>query len=450
MRILAALIFFIAAPLHASEGQPNIVILLADDLGWGDVGFHGSQIKTPALDSLAKQGAELTQFYVYPVCSPTRAALMTGRYPMRYGLQIGVVRPWADYGLPLNERLLPEILKVVGYQTHIVGKWHLGQFEPEYLPTRRGFDHHYGHYLGMIDYFTHERNGGLDWHRDEATDTGAGYTTELLGDEAVGIIETHDSSKPLFLYVPFNAPHTPLQAPEAWIEKYSPIENENHRKYFAMVECLDHQIGRIERALKENGLWENTLLLFTSDNGGVPGSGSSMGGLRGRKGTLYEGGIRVPTLVVWPETIEEGEQNNNLFHITDLLPTLANIAGGSLEGCLPLDGIDQSGEFFEKGPSAEREILHNINSKRGAIRKGEWKLVVHFDPDGEIEQSELFHITVDPKEETDLSDKNPDKTAELTKSLFKYRGEAVIEKNGMGAMPEDFKIPKVWGEVNGS
>ncbi|MCA9449193.1 MAG: hypothetical protein KC931_18890, partial [Candidatus Omnitrophica bacterium] len=129
---------------------------------------------------------------------------------------------------------------------------------------------------------------------------------------------------------------------------------------------------------------------------------------------------------------------------------LANIAGGSLEGCLPLDGIDQSGEFFEKGPSAEREILHNINSKRGAIRKGEWKLVVHFDPDGEIEQSELFHITVDPKEETDLSDKNPDKSAELTKSLFKYRGEAVIEKNGMGAMPEDFKIPKVWGEVNGS
>src|SRR5262245_25774119 len=191
-----------AADDAAKPPQPNIVFLLADDLGWADVGWHGGEIQTPHLDRLAAAGARLEQFYVQPVCSPTRAALMTGRYPMRHGLQVGVVRPWAQYGLPLEERTLPQALQEAGYVTAICGKWHLGHFRPEYLPTRRGFDHQYGHYNGALDYFTHVRDGGFDWHRDDRVCHDEGYTTHLLAKEAVRLIRAHDGQKPLFLYVP--------------------------------------------------------------------------------------------------------------------------------------------------------------------------------------------------------------------------------------------------------
>ena len=181
-------LLFHSSSLGAAE-HPNIVFLLADDLGWSDVGFHQSAIKTPNIDMLAASGARLEAFYVQPVCSPTRAALMTGRYPMRHGLQVGVVRPWAQYGLPLEERTLPQALQEAGYVTAICGKWHLGHFQQAYLPTQRGFLHQYGHYNGALDYFTHIRDGGFDWHRDDKACQDEGYTTELLGKEAVRLIE---------------------------------------------------------------------------------------------------------------------------------------------------------------------------------------------------------------------------------------------------------------------
>src|SRR5438270_2513142 len=172
--------------------KPNILFLLIDDLGYTDVGFNGSTIKTPNIDRLAKSGARLSSFYVQPVCSPTRAALMTGRYPMRHGLQVGVVRPWAQYGLPLGERTLPQALREAGYETAICGKWHLGHFRPEYLPTRRGFDHQYGHYNGALDYFTHVRDAGFDWHRDDKVNRDEGYSTFLVAKEAVRLIRERD------------------------------------------------------------------------------------------------------------------------------------------------------------------------------------------------------------------------------------------------------------------
>ena len=192
--------------------RPHIVIIVADDLGWKDVGYHGSEIKTPHLDRLARAGVKLEQFYVQPVCSPTRSSLMTGRYPIRQGLQVGVILPWASYGLPLAERTLPQALKEVGYRTVMTGKWHLGLHERAYLPNQRGFDHHYGHYLGAIDYFTHERMGGLDWHRNGRTVREKGYTTNLISQEAVRCINDHDPRQPMLLYVPFNAPHGPPQS----------------------------------------------------------------------------------------------------------------------------------------------------------------------------------------------------------------------------------------------
>src|SRR3954467_605759 len=197
--LLCAALVLSCTQLSAAE-RPNIVYLLADDLGYTDVGWHGHEIKTPHLDKLAAAGARLEQFYVEPVCSPTRAALMTGRYPMRHGLQVGVVRPWAQYGLPLGERTLPQALKEAGYETALCGKWHLGHFRPEYLPTRRGFEHQYGHYNGAIDYFTHIRDGGLDWPRDDKASRDEGYSTHLIAREAARLVDAHDPARPLLLY----------------------------------------------------------------------------------------------------------------------------------------------------------------------------------------------------------------------------------------------------------
>src|SRR5262245_19427623 len=258
--LLASLCFLLFNSSVPAADRPNIVFLLADDLGWSDVGFHGSEIKTPNIDKLASGGAKLEAFYVQPVCSPTRAALMTGRYPMRHGLQVGVVRPWAQYGLPLEERTLPQELAEAGYFTAICGKWHLGHFQKAYLPTARGFSHQYGHYNGALDYFTHIRDGGFDWHRNDQVCRDEGYTTELLGSEAVKLIEEHGGKQPLFLYVPFNAPHSPLQAKQEYLDRYASIEAPQRRKYAAMVSCVDDQIGKIAAALEKKGLAKNTLI----------------------------------------------------------------------------------------------------------------------------------------------------------------------------------------------
>jgi len=211
--VVCFLLLFVLPATGAT--RPNVVFILADDLGYADCGFNGGkQIRTPHLDKLAAAGTVLESFYVQPVCSPTRAALMTGRYPMRHGLQVGVIKPGAPFGLPLGERMLPAALREAGYHTVICGKWHLGDFERAYWPNARGFDHAYGHLFGALDYFTRTRNGILDWYRNGERLQEEGYNTHLIAREAVKVVQAHDGKKPLFLYVPFNAVHTPLQVPD--------------------------------------------------------------------------------------------------------------------------------------------------------------------------------------------------------------------------------------------
>jgi len=445
--------------------RPNVLFILADDLGWGDVGFHGSEIKTPHIDRLAAAGTRLEQFYVQPVCSPTRAAFMTGRYPIRYGLHIGVVRPWAQYGLPLEERTLAQALQESGYVTAITGKWHLGHFEPGYLPTRRGFTHQYGHYNGALDYNTHERDGGFDWHRDDKVNRDEGYSTHLIAREASWLIAAHDPARPLFLYVPFNAVHAPHQVPERYTAPYAQLKGER-RTYAGMLAAMDEAIGEMIAALEKKGLRDNTLIFFCSDNGGPnPGVVTSNGPLRAAKGTVYEGGVRVPAVVAWTGKIKPGSVVDTPLHMVDWYPTLLNLAGASLAQNLPLDGRDAWPAITQGAPSPHADILHNVTRTGGAVRAGDWKLVVNGHvADGEEAGGgapaakkkgkkaapeggtaiELFNIRTDPYEKSNVAAQHPDIVTDLQARLSAYTRAAVPSKQAPA--PAGFKVPSVWGE----
>jgi arylsulfatase A-like enzyme len=461
--IIALLIWpalFMAANAQRNESttKPNILLILADDLGYADVGFTGGKdIKTPNLDLLAVGGARLDQFYVQPVCSPTRAALMTGRYPMRHGLQVGVVRPWAQYGLPLDERTLPQSLKEVGYVTALVGKWHLGHFQRAYLPTARGFDRQYGHYNGAIDYFTHIRDGGLDWHRDDSASYDEGYSTHLIAQEAVRFIREVGGSKPFFLDVSFNAVHAPHQVPDKYTGPYAHLK-EPRRTYAGMLAAMDEAVGQIVAALEEKGLRENTLIVFSSDNGGpAPGQVTDNGYLRSGKATLYEGGVRVAAFTSWKGRIKPGTVVKEPLHIVDWYPTLLKLAGATLTQKLPIDGLDAWPTIAAGKPSPHKEILLNATPDTGAIRAGDWKLVLSGGYNDEVsdiesgrqkasanETVELFNLADDPSEKTNLADKYPAKVTELRALYATLAAQAVLPK--IRPRSPDFKAPKVWGE----
>jgi len=266
--LLAGLMFIANSAFAASTTHPNIIYILSDDQGWKDIGYHGSDIKTPNLDELAKNGAQLNQFYAQAMCTPSRAALMTGRYPFRYGLQTLVIPSAGKYGLPTDERLLPQALKEVGYNTAIIGKWHLGHADKKYWPRQRGFDYQYGPLLGEIDYFTHSAHGIRDWFRNNEPVKESGYVTELLGADAVKYINKQEASKPFFLYLTFTAPHSPYQAPKKYLDQYPGIKEEYAKNYAAMTTAMDDQIGMIVKALDKKGLRDNTLIVYQSDNGG--------------------------------------------------------------------------------------------------------------------------------------------------------------------------------------
>jgi arylsulfatase A-like enzyme len=453
LKILLSCLFAcgLAQPTASAEdAPPHIVLIMADDMGWGDAGFNGGTIPTPNLDQLAAGGGRLDSFYVQPVCTPTRGALLTGRYPMRLGLQSGVIRPWATHGLPLDERTLPSALREAGYATAIFGKWHLGHSKPDYLPTRRGFDQQLGHYNGAIDYFTHERDGGHDWHKNDTAHYQKGYATELTANAAIECIIHHDPAKPLFLYLPFSAPHTLLQAPEPWIEKFSHIKNKNHRIYAAMMASMDEAIGKILASLEENGFdRENTLVFFCSDNGALDFLGSNKP-FRGQKAQLYEGGIRSPAVISWPGKIKPGTTVKEPLYIADLYPTLLKLAGADMEQEKKLDGRDAWPTIAHGQPSPHEVILHNVTAWSGALRMGKWKLLQNggqFANDTQPppeDHWELFDVVSDPGEKTNLFAEKPEVVADLRARLEAFRAEAVPANVPPNKAPPGFKTPKVW------
>lgn len=418
---------------RAAATRPHILYILADDLGFADMGYRGSDIATPNIDSLARGGVKLKQFYTQHICTPTRAALMTGRYPLRYGLQMGVIPSGASYGLDTTEQTLPAVLRSAGYRTSLVGKWHLGHADEKFWPRQRGFDSFYGALIGEIDHFEHSSHGVKDWFRDNRPIHETGYDTELFGAEAIRQISAHDRKIPLFLYLAFTAPHTPLQAPKAWLDRYAHIPDENRRAYAAMVSAMDHEIGRVLAALKARGMLEDTLIVFHSDNGGTRdkmyvGEGAvggdlpaSNGALREGKGSLYEGGVRVDAIVSWAGRLKPSEVSGP-FHVVDMLPTLAALVGAVPRPAGPLDGVNVWPAIAGAAPSPRKDLVLNVELSQGSVRDGDWKLVWTSPLPPRIE---LFNLRTDPGEATNIAEKHPEKVAELQDRVVRLAAEMV-------------------------
>ena len=430
-----------ARAAEAAPAKPNIIYILADDMGYADAGFNGGKdIKTPNLDLLARGGANLKSFYVQPVCSPTRSALMTGRYPSSTGIY-SVVKPRTPWGLKLEEQTLPQMLRSAGYETAISGKWHLGEFEPAYRPTQRGFDHQYGHWFGAIDYKTHLREGVLDWHRNDQACKDEGYSTHLIAREACRMIREKNPDKPLFLYLPFNAVHGPFQVPEKYSEPYTDLKG-IRRTYAGMLAAMDEAVGQVLAALDEKKIRDNTLILFSSDNGGPsPGRITSNGPLRAGKGTLYEGGVRVCAFANWPGRIPAGKTIDEPLHAVDWYPTLAKLTSARLEQKLPLDGLD-IWPVLTAGAKSPHEAIILCGTQRGqaAIRMGDWKLLVS--AGGKAKggaakgADQLYHLATDLGESRNVAADHPGKLKELRATYDQMMSTAAPSGEVAGRLKE--------------
>lgn len=428
--IAVAFAAFISSPATADQSanrpaKPNIVLILADDLGYADLSIHGSkQIKTPFIDQIAHDGLRFTNAYVSaPVCGPSRAGLMTGRNQVRFGIDNNMIAqapPGFDpnyLGLPTSETTMAEELKRLGYTTGLVGKWHLGEL-PKYHPTRRGFDEHWGYPGGGHDYFRSEPDGKgyrAPLECNYKTPQTITYITDDSGNECVDFIKRHKDT-PFFLFASFNAPHAPLQATEADLKLFEQIEDKKRRTYCAMVHRLDINVGRIMAALSETGLEQNTLVVFLSDNGGPNTQNASINApLNGQKGILLEGGIRVPYIIKWPGHLPAGKTVHDSVSSLDLLPTFISAAGGKISKQHDLDGVDLlpllRGET-DQAPHAAMLWRFTISA---AIREGDWKLVRL--PD---RLPMLYNLATDISEQNDLSLQQVERTRALLKKLGEW------------------------------
>ncbi len=448
LRLALAVCLLLAPAVPAAGAQPerpHVLLILADDLGWRDVGYHGSEIETPTLDALAAAGAELDRFYAMPTCSPTRATLLTGQLPLRHGV-LGPLSKNNPTGLPLDRRLLPQFLQDAGYQTALVGKWHLGYLDRAYHPNQRGFESFYGHVSGGVGYWDHVHGGGYDWQRDGVIERNARYTTHLIAEEGERVIRERDPEKPLFLYVAFNAPHLPNEAPESALARYAHVEDSRRRAHAAMVSEMDAAVGRIVGALESEGIARNTLIWFLSDNGGlneaaapafyrrilaiadrifdrpfpfrvlnflqtnIEDGGADNGPFRMGKQSVHEGGVRVPAFVVWPERVAPLRVDARVS-VADILPTVLQAAGLPAVEEQVMDGVSRWDVVTGTGSTPAPDLA--TSSADGlAYYHGDLKLIRT--TGGE---QHLFDLASDPFEKNDLADDRPADLAALAAKL---------------------------------
>ncbi|MCC7499362.1 MAG: sulfatase-like hydrolase/transferase [Bryobacterales bacterium] len=433
-----------AARLHAASGPPNILLIVADDLGWADVGYHGARYRTPNIDRLARTGAELNHHYVAPVCTPTRCALLSGRYWSRFG----VTGPQNEQAMPFGTVTLASALKSRGYETCISGKWHLGSL-PEWGPLKFGFDRSYGALAGGTGPWDHRYKRGpytRNWHRNDQYIEEQGHVTDLILREALAFLDA-PHAKPFFLYLPFTAVHHPLNEPKVWVDANADIDPDR-RQYAACVQHMDDAVGKVIAALEKNGLRRNTVVVFTSDNGGQGRAGNDLKSypgeyedgllgenapLRGKKGQVYEGGIRVPAFVNLPGRVP-ARRVDAPIHAIDWLPTLTALAGYRPAGGLKWDGRDVWRVVTGQGTAAPRDLYWKGPGGRAyAVRSGEWKLVV--EGEGESRRTELFQVGDDPYEQRDRAPSEPARVTRLEQLLAEFRksdNDAVVPRPAGG------------------
>ena len=487
------LVFGLALVLGAAGGsankrkQPNVLLIVADDQGHAQVGYHNASTLTPRIDALAAGGITLENYYVQPVCSPTRSVLMTGRYTNRLGTQATVIRADVPFGVPLDNTFLPQNLQDAGYVTALFGKWHLGFYQRAYTPLARGFDEHLGYFEGEVDYVTHVGGGyagtrkGVDWHRGNGTtcfEDGGTWTEDLIVAESLSFLHrmaaaqqqaAPKAAKPFFLYYPLHLIHGPNEAPQRFLDLFpernlsataasygmcgvcqckdqrsgdfapSDVSWGACRTVLAMTAALDWAVGEVVDGLKDSGLYDDTIIIYTSDNGAQPGQGGTNAPLRGWKTQLYEGGVRVPGFVHSPllPAAVQGTVHHGLFHASDWLPTIARgIAGGDTSRNLPLDGYDIWPALTggPDTPSPRNELLHNINAAchlgyvfpNAGLRVGDMKLLVDcfnyttMAPTGLVE---LYNISADPYELTNMA-ADPDMAGTVASMVAKLKAYA--------------------------
>ena len=479
--------------------RPHIVLIIVDDLGSHDLGRHGSGIATPTIDALADQGVFLNHYYVSPYCSPTRASLLSGRYPLHTGCHT-IINDWETQGLPLDEETVAQVLHRSGYHTHAVGKWHVGHSRWEQTPTYRGFDSFYGYYLGAQDYFTHYKEGatgrGYDMHWDQQPNCGPGcsqlvdergnYSTHVYTRRALRVIDEYvnqvnadaidNDDRPLFLYLAYQAVHVPDQVPDTYREPYvnaHPEWTEQRQTYAGMLTCADESIANVTRALQQQGLWNDTLLIVTTDNGGPTAlcgvQGSSNAPLRGGKCTIWQGGTTGDALLSGPALAKLGIQPkvyDNLFHVVDWLPTLAAMTD-SVPAGKPLDGVNHWEALRHDDAPPPREELfvgyamlpdlpHTDIWYGPAIRWKQWKLIQGKSggpesrdgiPPGTSMPAKggnalspylLFNLDEDPTEQVNVVDQHPVVFQILRKKLQEYQKTFV---------PPSFRNQTQWNDT---
>jgi arylsulfatase A-like enzyme len=432
----------------ARASRPNVVLIITDDMGWADLGSYGAtDIRTPNLDGLARDGLRLTDFYANGVtCSPTRAGLISGRYQQRYGIEAPLPNRnrSTGQGLGATERSFPRLLAEHGYATALVGKWHLG-YLPEQSPNAHGFDYFFGLKSGYHDYYTHQDGSGESdlWENDEPIEA-EGYTTELVTQRAVRFIEEH-KDEPFFIDVAYTAPHWPYQVPGSpsvapdnarHVMPHDPTTS-SRSDYVAMVEHLDGEIGVLLAALESSGVADDTIVIFTNDNGGEWLSNSAP--LFGRKWTVFEGGIRVPAIVRWPGRIPAGRVSDQVGITMDLTASILGVTGAPVPDDAELEGMNLFPIWEGRAPEQERTLFWRAGTgpgKRTAVRRGDWKLLV----DGQ--HSYVFNLRADPSERNDMAKWRQDIARELQPLIRDWEASVDAAASALAPPPSSAAPPR--------
>ncbi|XP_077995138.1 arylsulfatase B-like isoform X2 [Glandiceps talaboti] len=447
---------------ESTDNKPNIVLVVADDLGWSEVGYNNPYVITPTLDSMARDGVILNQLYVSSSCSPTRAALMTGYYAYRLGFQDRGLLRYLPTGIPLNRTLFPQKLRQLGYSTYMLGKWHLGFCKYDYTPNGRGFDHFYGYYLASEDHYTHTGGKYLDLRENLTPDWNENgtYSTDLFSLKAVKYINSHNTEKPLFMYLAFSNVHSPLQVPNKYVDIY-PMMERGRRMKLGMISAVDDAVDTVVTAMKSRGMWENTVFIFMSDNG-APVNDRFFGNnwpYRGGKGTLWEGGTRAVSFIHDRRLKKQGYAYDGLMHVVDWYPTILSLAGGKATDP-DMDGLNMWESISQNSVSPRTEFVYNINVEGdpgAAIRMDEYKLIIGkannpanwippIEANGTLGEPEfaqayvndlyLFNLKADPTERNNLAGDRPAKVREMKERLEQFKEKLVPAFDPNAGIPD--------------